>query len=492
MEPILSKLQEGVKYPRFERDATKTINDLVDHITKERGVYSSSIEPNPNEHKMWFNTDNNTLYIYNGNEWKTFNNEDVHIVKEEAAFIPYPAINILNSTSYIDNWYIEENKHYVIIISANNIKEYLNNIFDNNTDFYRQYIIIGDETNTDGTFLVNIYDTYIYYIKLSSTNIEEDNVFYCNDGILFYDADDNNYGDDGIVISGYYTKERLRYVIENNEGKILENMYLNAVFIEPKDNATIIIGKQDFVGEFGILGEDLDDAKIYMYYDTLKIGGNCDDIANIDSINWYNDWIYCNCKNIGDITITHEESTLYLGLYETHFIVSNNNRLILDSSICSNIDAWCIYVIGETEDDFSDVNIEGEVGGNIYEYVNLCNTRLNTHTTNLQINIFITTSIDDIDVEDVTNGVFDIDNCELLIVDTPYSEFNHTNSLNQLYRVNNFYTTNRKLSEYLYLNYRVQVKDAINETMYYNDRVEIIYKDADTSKIIYNNTIYKR
>lgn len=72
MEPILSKLQEGVKYPRFERDATKTINDLVDHITKERGVYSSSIEPNPNEHSVWFNTDTNTLMIYNNHVWRDF------------------------------------------------------------------------------------------------------------------------------------------------------------------------------------------------------------------------------------------------------------------------------------------------------------------------------------------------------------------------------------------------------------------------------------
>ena len=72
MEPVVNKLQEGVKYPRFERDATKTINDLVDHITKERGVYSSSIEPNPSEHNVWFNTDTNTLMIYNNNVWRDF------------------------------------------------------------------------------------------------------------------------------------------------------------------------------------------------------------------------------------------------------------------------------------------------------------------------------------------------------------------------------------------------------------------------------------
>ena len=72
MEPVVNKLQEGVKYPRFERDATKTINDLVEHITKERGVYSSSIEPNPNEHSIWFNTDTNTLMIYNNHVWRDF------------------------------------------------------------------------------------------------------------------------------------------------------------------------------------------------------------------------------------------------------------------------------------------------------------------------------------------------------------------------------------------------------------------------------------
>ena len=75
MEPIISKLQEGVKYPRFERDATTIINDLVEHITKERGVYSSSIEPNPNEHKVWFNTNNNTLNIYENGRWNTISGQ---------------------------------------------------------------------------------------------------------------------------------------------------------------------------------------------------------------------------------------------------------------------------------------------------------------------------------------------------------------------------------------------------------------------------------
>ena len=38
MESVVNKLQEGVKYPSFERDATKTINDIkpiVDRVRKQ-------------------------------------------------------------------------------------------------------------------------------------------------------------------------------------------------------------------------------------------------------------------------------------------------------------------------------------------------------------------------------------------------------------------------------------------------------------------------
>ena len=93
MEPIISKLQEGVKYPRFERDATTIINDLVEHITKERGVYSSSIEPNPSEHKVWFNTNNNTLNIYENGRWNTINGQGGGGSSSSGAIINNATIN---------------------------------------------------------------------------------------------------------------------------------------------------------------------------------------------------------------------------------------------------------------------------------------------------------------------------------------------------------------------------------------------------------------
>lgn len=111
MEPVVNKLQEGVKYPRFERDATKTINDLVEHITKERGIYSSSIEPNPSEHNIWFNTDTNTLMIYNNHAWRYFsgssssngwNVENALIYRDENNYLIMS--NIKDKTFYILNF----------------------------------------------------------------------------------------------------------------------------------------------------------------------------------------------------------------------------------------------------------------------------------------------------------------------------------------------------------------------------------------------------
>ena len=132
MEPVVNKLQEGVKYPRFERDATTIINDLVEHITKERGVYSSSIEPNPNEHKVWFNTNNNTLNIYENGRWNTISGQGGG-GSSSGAIIDNATINASTinggtisgatiSGGYINNAYINATGAYmssINIINAN-------------------------------------------------------------------------------------------------------------------------------------------------------------------------------------------------------------------------------------------------------------------------------------------------------------------------------------------------------------------------------------
>lgn len=129
MEPIISKLQEGVKYPRFERDATTIINDLVEHITKERGVYSSSIEPNPNEHNVWFNTSTNTLMIYNNPMWREFSspsgwsveNAQIHSINESSLKIT----NIKDKTFYILDVNIDKINHIEITGLSDNMEFYI-------------------------------------------------------------------------------------------------------------------------------------------------------------------------------------------------------------------------------------------------------------------------------------------------------------------------------------------------------------------------------
>ena len=61
---VIPTLETQQKYPLFYAEATKTINDIIEHISKERGIYLSSIEPDPKEHSIWFNEDNKKLYMY--------------------------------------------------------------------------------------------------------------------------------------------------------------------------------------------------------------------------------------------------------------------------------------------------------------------------------------------------------------------------------------------------------------------------------------------
>lgn len=487
MEPILSKLQEGVKYPRFERDATKTINDLVDHITKERGVYSSSIEPNPNEHSIWFNTNNNTLYIYDGNTWVTVSDKNVHISKEREEFLPYPVINILNSTSHISEWYIEENKHYVIIINANNIREYLNYIVDYNNDNERQFIIIGDNTNINGTFLVNIYDTYIYYIKLSSSYIEEDNVFYCSNGHLYYIGENTNGEGNDFEITGFYSEEYLNNTIENYEGDSIENINLNSIFIEPEEDAKIIIGNSTYNNLISIFGEYFC-GNVYMYSNKLQLGGLNDGIVNIDHISWDNVYVYCNCKKIGDITITFNNNSIYdLYIPMITFFVGNNNKLVIPTDIAEHISNCHIYVINETNGDNSSVHIRG-LNGTIEEYVNLCKTKLySTGKHKLTCKTFISTTIDDLDRID---DPIDILTCETVIIDALYRPFVNGN-INGLVDMREGYTTSEELANYLHTEYNVQWETVINNTVYYNDRVDVEYITKHTNRIVYKRTIHK-
>ena len=156
MEPVVNKLQEGVKYPRFERDATKIINDLVEHITKERGVYSSSIEPNPNEHNIWFNTDTNTLMIYNNHAWRDF-----------SSFSSSSGWSVENALIYANNddnysiGNIKDKTFYILDLSINTVHYVEIPNLSDNIEFYIFISSMPERLYFPNSNIITNYDTIV-------------------------------------------------------------------------------------------------------------------------------------------------------------------------------------------------------------------------------------------------------------------------------------------------------------------------------------------
>lgn len=154
MEPIISKLQEGVKYPRFERDATTIINDLVEHITKERGVYSSSIEPNPNEHNVWFNTSTNTLMIYNNPMWRDFSGSS-------------SGWSVENALTYVDNkgnlriGNIKDKTFYILDVNIDKINYIEITNLSDNIEFYIFISSMPERLYFPNSNIITNYDTIV-------------------------------------------------------------------------------------------------------------------------------------------------------------------------------------------------------------------------------------------------------------------------------------------------------------------------------------------
>ena len=121
------------KYPLFYAEATKTINDIIEHITKERGVYSSNIEPDPKEHSIWFNTNDNKIYVSNGNYYYQLKDD----VKTK---------NIIVTDSNYQNGdtidlYLKSNTVYNIIYFKGDICDIIINFYKDNPNDEGPYYI---------------------------------------------------------------------------------------------------------------------------------------------------------------------------------------------------------------------------------------------------------------------------------------------------------------------------------------------------------------
>ena len=175
--PIIPKLETQQKYPLFYAEATKTINELIEHITKERGVYSSNIEPDPKEHNIWFNTNDNKLYRWVEEEqsWKTISggggSEIVYFTEWKGDFY--------NGKTYIfdGNKYGSEISRVSAIEPITNFEAILINcnFIDGNNGYYDiplNFKYISGDTNTNrGIYYVKYVDGYCIVTKLTDNII---------------------------------------------------------------------------------------------------------------------------------------------------------------------------------------------------------------------------------------------------------------------------------------------------------------------------------
>lgn len=376
MEPILSKLQEGVKYPRFERDATKTINDLVDHITKERGIYSSSIEPNPNEHNIWFNTNDNKIYKYTDEEWKDINaNRDFIVNFNHADILPYPYINI-NYNSIILNP-IDEINNYIIITSTRNIVSTINKILSN-IDF----ILINENYNTNansGIFVIHIYNNYVYYYKINDYMVSGPIDFYVSEGDVYYKTDDGSEGNI-FVNDRFYLQNDLYNEVYNETGEQLETR-----MIIPIDNSTIIVGNNS--NDLCISGNDSDAMTIYVKYNSLTLGRN--NIYNLpqEDSSFYN--LTINCYKTGYVDIYKGEHCNNLFISSSTIITGGDTELNISENVSNNIEELYLYIIpydnySNNNSDTSLVNI-GDANLKFIDVINLCKSPIGGGLNNTQI-----------------------------------------------------------------------------------------------------------
>lgn len=265
MEPVVNKLQEGVKYPRFERDATRIINDLVTHITQERGIYSSDIEPNPNEHSIWFNTNNYKTYIYTNEEWNDITNyRGFNINTDRDHIDSYPTINIIYN-SYTGDENLLQDDVYVIIISTSAIERELYLI----APYYSNYNYLNTVKGS-GVFVIYSYYGYIYINKISERQTFE-NIICKSDNpfnILLVEGDeivDEYYIDDGTVVT--------KNLLEDWYGN--ELTYNTTFLIKAEDYRTLILGEMKNIGaNFGLVGDVNDEVDIYSYGNNIIFGGD--------------------------------------------------------------------------------------------------------------------------------------------------------------------------------------------------------------------------
>ena len=215
---VIPTLETQQKYPLFYAEATKTINDIIEHISKERGIYTSDVEPDPKEHNIWLNTNDNKFYRWVEEEqsWKTISGGSSEIVY----FTEFKG-DFYNGKTYI----FDGNKYGIGISKVSPIEPITNfeailincdfissNNGNHGIDIMFKYIN-GDTNTSKGIYYIKYIDGYCTITKLT-------------DNIVIYGTNMQNFG----VIDGDETDFVICDIIENdNYIEIVNNKDLNQV-----------------------------------------------------------------------------------------------------------------------------------------------------------------------------------------------------------------------------------------------------------------------
>ena len=364
--PIIPKLETQQKYPLFYAEATKTINELIEHITKERGVYSSNIEPDPKEHNIWFNTNDNKLYRWVEEEqfWKTISggggSEIVYFTKWKGDFY--------NGKTYIfdGNKYGSNISRVSAIEPITNFEAILINcdFIDGNNGDYEIPLdfkyISGDTNTSNGIYYVKYIDGYCIVTKLT------DNIIIYGSGIYgakLIDAEESDVINEGIYYNSNYIE------IDPN---ILENIAIHvdeAYILEIPKNIAFCPYDDCYIGTLILNGS------IYYYESDYEI--------HINKLVTNKSDIGVNIIPIG--TLITDASLSYPPV---SIIQTNNNS---DSGPSGNADT---YIICNTTNEYFDAYIDsnniatGFADIRIHIYYGKFNPNITIYTHEVKVLVF--------------------------------------------------------------------------------------------------------
>lgn len=457
--PIIPKLETQQKYPLFYAEATKTINDIIEHITKERGVYSSNIEPDPKEHSIWLNTNDNKIYVSNGNYY--------YQLKDDVKIEDIIVTDANHQSGDTIDVYLKSNTVY-------NITNFKYDLYDITIKFYK------DNPNDEGP----------YYI-------------YCGnfDSIKFIGFNFKSTGTDYFVFPSFTTiiGDIITQIpiYENKEGiQITSNLNISDISVTDSTNSQYTISllktMNDNISKYTYI-YIINNYEGYMSFTEvpldITVDGNVYD--NFLTLNEYFSKFTNESPNFfRNLYLENNNGIELIGNINNLFLLKNNN-LLIDSDIdTTNIKNT--YVIGDNQ------TISGFRYGNLFIDDDVKNINIERHNNNGNIYGFLyigdnITNIDFIDYDvDIADCIIYGDNIKNITMFDGCSNYiilsDNINSINIINDIDGSYIQCTTDNYDNVINHLRKNNIEINKTVFVN-KIRTFYKDENIKSIEFHNSI---